>query len=136
MSDGLKFIVLDCYNAEGKAALENCGATLAGKAHSFAQAIDVGFLKGRFWATQYHPEYDYAEMSNLTQARKNGLLKDGVFSDEASLETYSADLKAYQKNPARTDIAEKYKLLTVLHNPASRTNEIRNWLRYFFNVDA
>jgi len=63
---------------------------------------------------QYHPDYEYYQMLNLIEGRKERLFKNKHFSDEDD----------YQKHIAY--IKSKNELL----NFNDRTCEVRNWLNY------
>ena len=108
---------------------------LARNAHSI-QAIDVSYLKGRFWATQYHCEYDYAEIAMLAQTRKQTLINDEVFKDEDSVDLFSKDIKNYQEGIDKKNIENKYNLDPKMLVPSHNAFELRNWLSYFFNIEC
>ena len=83
MYDG-KHGVFDAFESHGDiiTQLPEGGVLLAGNAFSPVQALDVTHLNGRFWAFQYHPEYDFAEIGALAIVRK------GDLSDEKLLAQY------------------------------------------------
>ena len=106
---------------------------LSGNAHSAVQALDVLFLNGHFWATQYHSEYDYAEVGNLAQTRKQALINDAVFETEADVDLFSEDLLEYQNSQGQS-LEIRYGFDPAMRYPAVNAFELRNWLAHFFNL--
>ncbi|MGH0029879.1 MAG: type 1 glutamine amidotransferase [Myxococcota bacterium] len=104
------------------------GATrLAGNDFSAVQAVDVAFPRARFWAVQYHPEYDPHEVASLCRLRRQELVDQGTFPDAAAADAYVDDLEALHagRAPARPEtLSAEIRLLDV----AERTVEVRNWL--------
>ena len=96
------------------------------------QAIAVKYLQGEFWATQYHPEYDYEELAALSLARKVGLLADGLYPNAEAIETMSRELVEFYYHPDRLHIADKYDMPYELVRFDERTTEVRNWIKVFF----
>jgi GMP synthase (glutamine-hydrolysing) len=106
------------------------GATLlASNAWSPVQALDVARGPGRFWALQYHPEYDPHEVASLCRLRRAELIAQGSLADDAAADAYIADLEALHADPARTDLAASLGITPALLDPQQRTIEVRNWLR-------
>lgn len=105
---------------------------LASNSFTEVQALDVRYGKGRFWAFQYHPEYDFAEIAQLTLARQEGLIKQGSFRDSLSANEFIGDMQALNQDPNRPDLRWKWGVDEDLTNAGYRTLEVRNWLEYFF----
>tara|TARA_A100000164_G_scaffold284862_1_gene257767 strand:+ start:282 stop:1076 length:795 start_codon:yes stop_codon:yes gene_type:complete len=66
------------------------------------------------WGLQYHPDYEYWQMINISRARKDRLLNNRVFNDENDFNKHMNYIKE-----------EEDKL-----NFESRTCEVKNWLDY------
>lgn len=113
--------------------LPNCAIHLASNAFSPVQALDVSHGKGRFWAVQYHPEYDCGEVAALTVVRTDDLIKQGTFKNKSALDDYVADMQALNLDDARQDIAWKLGLDADVLDPNVRHIELKNWLDYFFS---
>ena len=64
------------------------------------------------WGLQYHPDYEYKQMVNLSKARKDKLLNNKIFSDE------------YAFNKHMNFIMNEDKELDF----ENRTCEVKNWL--------
>ena len=68
--------------------------------------------KSEIWGLQYHPDYEYSQMINLSKARKDRLLNNKVFINEKEYEKHIEYIKGEDK-----------KL-----NFENRTCEVKNWL--------
>lgn len=105
---------------------------LAGNPFTPVQALEVRHAAGTFWAYQYHPEYDLAEIAALALARQDELINQGTFANSAALEEYHADMMRLHENPSRSDIAWKWGIDEDLLDADRRTLELHNWLAHFF----
>jgi GMP synthase (glutamine-hydrolysing) len=101
---------------------------LASNAWSAVQAVAVERGRGRFWALQYHPEYDPHEVAALCRIRKRELIGQGTFTDDAAADAYIAQLEALHADPTRADLAAELGIDADLIDPEQRTLEVRNWL--------
>ncbi len=112
-----KPVVFDAYtsHADHVTSLPRGATLLASNAWSEVQAFAVERSGASFWAVQYHPEYDAAEVAALCRLRAQELVDQGRFRDLAEAGRYAADLDAQRGE--------------VLVDPAQRTLEVRNWLR-------
>jgi GMP synthase (glutamine-hydrolysing) len=90
------------------------------------QGVDVAYGRARFWAVQYHPEYDPHEVASLCRLRGRELVAQGRFASAGEADAYVADLEALHAgdgSPAVRRPAEA-RLLCVVE----RALEVRNWL--------
>lgn len=108
--------------------LSPASSLLASNAWSAVQAVDVSF-GGRFWAVQYHPEYDFREIARLATLRAPGLLQAGAFATQKDLLSYVQDLETLHEDPTRTDLAFRFGVDGDL-NTDTRWCEVRNWIRH------
>jgi GMP synthase (glutamine-hydrolysing) len=104
------------------------GTVLASNDWSGVQAVDVERGGGRFWALQYHPEYDLREIAALCRLRKAELLGQGTFPDAAAADAWIARCEALDADPTRRDLAEALGVGADLLDPDRRTLEVRNWI--------
>jgi GMP synthase (glutamine-hydrolysing) len=102
---------------------------LASNAWSRVQAVSVEHGPGRFWAVQYHPEYDLHEVASLCRLRADELVRQGSFASRAAADGYADDLEALHRDPSRGDLARAHGLGPDLLDADLRTREVRNWLR-------
>lgn len=113
--------------------LPKCATHLASNAFSPVQALDVTYGKGRFWAVQYHPEYDCGEVAALTILRTADLITQGTFRDKMAAEKYVGDLRSLNSDSSRRDIAWKLGLDEDVLDMNARHIEVKNWLNFFFS---
>jgi GMP synthase (glutamine-hydrolysing) len=120
----------DAWTSHADHVVDLCaGATLlASNAWSAVQAVEVAHDGGRFWALQYHPEYDAHEVASLCRLRKAELVAQGTFADDAAADDWIARLEALHADPANAELAASLGVDASLLDFAQRTIEVRNWL--------
>ncbi|ETV96950.1 hypothetical protein H310_09806 [Aphanomyces invadans] len=106
------------------------GLVLCGNAFTSVQAVAVRHLKGEFWGLQYHPEYDLREIARLILARKERLVKYGIFRSLEDGDKYVAELEALYDDPSRKDIAWRLGLDSDVLNETVRYTESRNFIKH------
>jgi GMP synthase (glutamine-hydrolysing) len=104
------------------------GIRLASNDMSDVQALDVSSGRSRFWAVQYHPEYDLHEVAALARLRADELVAQGSFEDRAALDAWADDLEALHADPDRRDLARRRGVGPDVLDPDLRQREVRNWL--------
>ena len=105
------------------------GATvLASNDWSPVQAVSIEHGAGRFWAVQYHPEFDLHEVASLCRLRRQELVEQGTFPDLAAADAYIESLETLHRDPARRDLADSLGLSAAVLDEDVRTREVRNWL--------
>ncbi len=109
--------------------LPNGGVLLATNEHTRVQALEVKSGQGVFWATQYHPEYELAEMARLIVARADPLIKEGFFSDRAALEAKVQRMETLASDPSRKDLRWDVAIGDDILDDGIRQCELRNWVR-------
>lgn len=92
------------------------------------QAVSVEHRRGRFWAVQYHPEYDLREVARLGHVRTPVLIEQGSFADAEMAAGWVADFEALHAAPGRRDLRFRYALDEDILDPARRMCELANWL--------
>ncbi len=70
--------------------------------------------KSKIWGLQYHPDYEYWQMINLSNGRKERILKNGHFKNDNEFQNHLVYIKEEEK---KLDFK-------------NRTCEIRNWLNH------
>jgi GMP synthase (glutamine-hydrolysing) len=103
-------------------------ATLASNGWTRVQALAVRRGRGEFWAVQYHPEYDLAEIAHLARARAPVLVAQGTFRDEAAAAAWAEDVLALAADAGRRDLAWRLAIDRDVTEPASRLRELANWI--------
>jgi GMP synthase (glutamine-hydrolysing) len=92
------------------------------------QAVSVERGRGRFWALQWHPEYDPHEVAALCRLRKAELIAQGTLADEAEAIAYIERLEALHETPADARLAASLGVAPALLDFTQRSVEVRNWL--------
>ncbi len=93
------------------------------------QAAEICHERGRFWAVQYHPEYDFHEVASLALLRRDQLVAERRFADDREAMTFAADYEALHDDPRREDLCRRQMVDSTVIDPVQRRIEIRNWLR-------
>ena len=105
------------------------GATvLASNDWSAVQALTVEHGPGRFWAVQYHPEYDLGEIAGLTTLRGPDLVTQGHFASAEDAEAWQRDARALHQAPGRGELAAALGASDHVMDEAERTGEVARWL--------
>src|SRR6056300_1491724 len=78
--------------------------------------MGMNFKSGNseIWGLQYHPDYEYYQMVNLSNERKDRMIKNKYFKDEEEFQNHINYIKQEDK---KLDFE-------------NRTREIRNWLDF------
>jgi GMP synthase (glutamine-hydrolysing) len=122
--------VFDAFTSHADEVVELADADLlASNAWSRVQAVSVARGAGRFWAVQYHPEYDLHEVASLCRLRADELVAQGSFENSAAAELHAAQLEALHRDPSRSDLAAALEVGDDLLDEEQRTREVANWLR-------
>lgn len=107
------------------------GATLlATNEHTHVQALEVKHKNGVFWATQYHPEYNFFEMARLIRARAEPLVKEGFFATIEDVQAYAEAMFALHERPNDPALRERFAVGPDILDPLYREAELRNWFDY------
>ena len=91
------------------------GATLL-SSDKVNNVMCVYFKSGNseIWGLQYHPDYEYYQMINLSNERKNQMIANEYFKNESDFDNH---IKYIKEEDEKLDFE-------------NRTCEVRNWLNY------
>ena len=107
---------------------------LATNAATAIQAACIRSNETDFWAVQYHPEYDLREVAALTRFRRDGLVQEGRFRDDADFNEWVATLETlHASGPEHAEykrLAWRLGIENDLTDADIRCAEFRNWLGY------
>jgi GMP synthase (glutamine-hydrolysing) len=92
------------------------------------QAAAFHYRRGTFWGVQYHPEYDYLDLSAVARRYGTALVGAGLFADGPALEIFIAEMRQLQEDPSNHPLLWKYGLGPAMRDEAMRRAELRNWL--------
>ncbi|MBN1964423.1 MAG: type 1 glutamine amidotransferase, partial [Anaerolineae bacterium] len=105
------------------------GATLlATNEHTPVQAIEVKHRNGTFWATQYHPEYNFFEMARLIRARAEPLVKEGFFATVDDVQVYADAMFRLAAQPDDPALRQQFSVGPDIVSADIRETELRNWI--------
>lgn len=124
-----KSVVFDALAIHGDEVehLPEGSTILSSNEISNVQAIEVHQGNKRFWGVQYHPEYDFNEMSGIVSRYGKGLIEEGYFETEEALQQCIEDFKHLHHEPSKA-LCWKYGIQKEVVDFYLRTLEIRNWL--------
>jgi len=103
-------------------------AVLASNTWSRVQAVDVARGPGRFWAVQYHPEYDLHEVASLGRLRRDELVAQGTWASTRDAEAWIEKAEALHASPGDAELAAELDVGPDLLDEATRAREFANWL--------
>jgi len=102
------------YNFDEVCEIPEGGTLLA--SDEVNNIMSVYFKSGHseIWGLQYHPDYEYYQMINLANERKNKMIDNKYFKDESDFENHIDYIKEEDK---KLDFE-------------NRTREVKNWLNF------
>ena len=102
------------YNFDEVCEIPDGGTLLA--SDKVNNVMSVYFKSGHseIWGLQYHPDYEYYQMINLANERKNKMIKNKYFKNESDFKNHIDNIKEEDK---KLDFE-------------NRTCEVKNWLNY------
>ncbi|KAF0698888.1 Aste57867_10512 [Aphanomyces stellatus] len=103
---------------------------LSGNAFTTVQAVAVRHLNGEFWGVQYHPEYDLRDIARLIYARKERLVKYGIFASNEAADKFVAEVEELHEDPSRKDIAWRLGFDADVMDESVRFTETRNFIKH------
>lgn len=107
------------------------GATLlATNDHTHVQALEVKHKNGTFWATQYHPEYNFFEMARLIRARAEPLVKEGFFASTTDVQEYADAMFDLARQPDDRNLRAQFNVGPDIVDAELREIELRNWIDF------
>jgi GMP synthase (glutamine-hydrolysing) len=104
------------------------GATVLASNDMAVQALELRHGRGTCWGVQYHPEYSFSEIAATALRYGASLIEEHLFADRAELESYVAELRLLEDNPADRRLTWKHGLGLAIQQPSTRLAELRNWL--------
>ena len=96
------------------------------------QAADIQYENGQFFAVQYHPEYDFAEIAALARFRADGLVADGTFTDQAALQGFITACEDIHQTPDHAALRQSLSVDDGVFEQATRQSDLRRWLDLHF----
>lgn len=101
---------------------------LASNGYSAVQAAEIRHEGGTFWGVQYHPEFPLRQVASILGRMVPILVKEGFRRDETAAESWLADMRELDADPARHDLAWAHGLDAEVLDAEKRVTELRNFL--------
>lgn len=111
-------------------SLPSGAVLLATNDHTHVQALEVQHQNGIFWATQYHPEYNFFEMARLIQARAEPLVNEGFFNTTDAVQDYANAMFALAQQPDNPALRDQFEVGSEIVDSEMRQTELRNWIDF------
>jgi GMP synthase (glutamine-hydrolysing) len=119
-----------CTHLDEVAVPPGAMTILASNAVSEVQAAEIRVNGNVFWGVQYHPEFSLATIAYIMRRRADVLVAEGFAETDAVVHVYVDDLEALDARPDRRDLAWRHALDEEVLDPAKRTTELRNFVKY------
>ena len=94
------------------------GATLL-SSDKVNKVMGLHFISGKseIWGLQYHPDYEYWQMINLSSARKDRILKNNVFNNEDEFQNHLNFIKEELKDPFSANLNNSFSEFSIICCP-------------------
>ena len=102
------------YNFDEVCEIPEGGTLLASDKVNNVMSVYFKSGQSEIWGLQYHPDYEYYQMINLANERKNRMIENKYFKNENDFENHIDHIKEEDK---KLDFE-------------NRTCEVKNWLNY------
>ena len=102
------------YNFDEVCEIPEGGTLLASDKVNNVMSVYFKSGQSEIWGLQYHPDYEYYQMINLANERKNRMIDNKYFKDENDFENHIDNIKEEDK---KLDFE-------------NRTCEVKNWLNF------
>lgn len=109
-------------------ALPLKGKVLAMNEHSGVQAAEIQYEGGVAWGVQYHPEYDFKDISGILKRLNGALVTEGFFASNEDVSLYIRDIDTLAQDPANRRLNWRHGLDGAVTHCGIRITEIRNWI--------
>jgi GMP synthase (glutamine-hydrolysing) len=106
------------------------GKVLAMNDHSGVQAAEIEYEGGVAWGVQYHPEYNFREISAILKRLNGALVTEGFFASDHDASLYIRDIDALAEEPANRRLGWRHGLDAAVTNRELRIQELKNWIEF------
>jgi len=109
-------------------ALPPKSEVLAMNEHSGVQAAEIHYDGGVAWGVQYHPEYDFKDISTILKRLNGGLMNEGFFASNEDASLYVEDIEELAKDPMNKRLSWRHGISSAITQRDIRVAELRNWI--------
>ncbi len=104
------------------------GTVLAMNDHSGVQAAEIQYEGGVAWGVQYHPEYNFKEISAILKRLNGSLVTEGFFASNEDASLYIKDVDTLAQDPTNRRLAWRHGLDAAVTHREIRIQELKNWI--------
>ncbi len=101
---------------------------LAMNEHSGVQAAEIHYEGGVAWGVQYHPEYDFKDISSILKRLNGGLVNEGFFASNQDASLFMKDIDDLAKDPTNKQLSWRHGISSAITQRDMRVRELRNWI--------
>lgn len=110
------------------AALPLKGKVLAMNDHSGVQAAEIEYEGGVAWGVQYHPEYEFKDISAILKRLNGALVTEGFFASNEDATLYIKDVDTLAEDPTNRRLGWRHGLDGAITHRNIRIQELKNWI--------
>lgn len=104
------------------------GKVLAMNDHSGVQAAEIQYEGGVAWGVQYHPEYNFKDISSILKRLNGALVTEGFFASNEDASLYIKDIDTLAEDPTNRRLDWRHGLDGAVTQRDIRIQELRNWI--------
>ena len=109
-------------------ALPPKSEVLAMNEHSGVQAAEIHYEGGVAWGVQYHPEYDFKDISAILKRLDGALVTEGFFASNEDASLYVSDIDTLAQDPTNRRLGWRHGINGAITHKEIRVTELRNWI--------
>jgi GMP synthase (glutamine-hydrolysing) len=109
-------------------ALPPKAEVLATNEHSGVQAAEIHYEGGVAWGVQYHPEYDFKDISAILKKLDGALVTEGFFASNQDASLYVEDIDTLAQDPTNRRLGWRHGINGAVTQKEIRVTELRNWI--------
>jgi len=106
------------------------GTVLAMNDRSGVQAAEILYEGGVAWGVQYHPEYNFHDISAILKRLNGALVTEGFFASNQDAKLYIKDVDSLADDPTNRRLAWRHGLDSQITQRDHRVTELRNWIEH------
>jgi GMP synthase (glutamine-hydrolysing) len=106
------------------------GTVLAMNDHSGVQAAEIQYEGGVAWGVQYHPEYNFKEISAILKRLNGALVTEGFFASDKDASLYVKDIDTLADDPTNHRLGWRHGLDVAVTHRDVRLQELKNWIEF------
>jgi GMP synthase (glutamine-hydrolysing) len=109
-------------------ALPPKAEVLAANEHSGVQAAEIHYEGGVAWGVQYHPEYNFKDISAILKRLDGQLVTEGFFASDKDASQFIDDVDQLYQDPTNRRLTWRHGIDGAVTNREIRVTELRNWI--------